>query len=921
MAKKSIKALEAQIAALKRELGAKQTGSGGQAVRIANVTAGKRGVAIGGNFQGNVYQGRPPKDDRQAIAIYRRMLVLTCRQLPLRGVHVGASDAASGEKPLDLDQVYVSLDTTTSLPEPITLGHGVPLFLDQGTIAEERRLSALNAVAVSRRVVLLGDPGSGKSTFVNHLSLCLALNGLEPSQHWCEERVPDWPKDEANLLPLPVILRDFARTIPSRPSSPDARTLWRFILEGLARQCLSAVAEPIEKALDTGQVIVLLDGLDEVATPAQRKYVRDAVQKFAERYQNSRFLVTCRTLSYQDQACQLRFTNPQGKADEFPAFTLAPFNEQKIDQFIAAWFGDLQRMGVVKADDAEPLTRGLQSAIRRPDLWQLASNPLLLTVMALVHTHKGRLPDARALLYEDTVEILLWRWEQLKLTSDTQTPGLRQLLVETGRSDVDLKRTLWRLAYEAHHSGGREERLADIGEFTLQQALAELHPDRNRQWAWQVIQTIKLRAGLLLERLPQVYTFPHRTFQEYLAGAHLASQAHFAQDAAKLVEAGAFWREVILLAVGKLVYLSGDIDKPLSLVGELCPELGATTLLGWQQAWLAGEVLGEMGLPRVCESVLGRDLFQRVQGRLAKLIEVGTLAPVERAKAGIALGKLGDPRDGVGIDGGLPDIGWITIPPGPFPMGNDEPEAEFGNEMPRFICPLIKRCYRIGRYPITVAQYQTFVDAGGYGDEGSEYWTKAGSKWKQTEGIKGPEDYQPVFQTPNHPRVGVSWSEAVAFCRWLTAEMRRRGELKEDQEITLPTEAQWERAARHTDGRSFPWGRDTDDLAQRCNMDKTGIGHTSAVGLFPSGLSQCEAADLAGNVWEWCVTKWPSNYRRYEMNVAERLDAPCSRVLRGGSWRDVGPTYLRCAYRNDRTPDCRSTNIGFRCVWVGDGSQ
>ena len=109
------------------------------------------------------------------------------------------------------------------------------------------------------------------------------------------------------------------------------------------------------------------------------------------------------------------------------------------------------------------------------------------------------------------------------------------------------------------------------------------------------IQTIKHRAGLLLERLPQVYTFPHRTFQEYLAGAHLASQARFAPDAAKLVEAGAFWREVILLAVGKLVYLSGDTDKPLALVGELCPQQGVATPLGWQQAWLAGEVLQAPG--------------------------------------------------------------------------------------------------------------------------------------------------------------------------------------------------------------------------------------------------------------------------------------------------------------------------------------
>ena len=244
-----------------------------------------------------------------------------------------------------------------------------------------------------------------------------------------------------------------------------------------------------------------------------------------------------------------------------------------------------KRLGVVKPDDAEPLARGLQTAIRRPDLWRLAPNPLRLTVMALIHTHKGRLPNARALLYEDTVDILLWRCEQLKQASESESVGLRQLLVDTGRSDVDLKRTLWRLAFEAHQTGGAKDGLADIAGFTLEKALAELHPAKSRDWAKEVIEAAKHRAGLLLERLPEVYAFPHRTFQEYLAGAHLASQAAFAREAAKLVAAGACWREAILLAVGKLVYLHGDMDKPLALVGELCPHHGANANTARSLRW------------------------------------------------------------------------------------------------------------------------------------------------------------------------------------------------------------------------------------------------------------------------------------------------------------------------------------------------
>ncbi len=163
---------------------AMQTGSGAVAQGPGAIAGGAGSVVVGGNFKGNVYQGSPPKDHTQALAIYRRMLVHSCRQLPLRGIDVGASDPASGRKQLDLDQVYVGLDTTTRMEaaetdeqqrmkaafgeafprgEAFPPGHG-----------ESRPLSALEAAAGNRRLVLLGDPGSGKSTFVNHLGLCRA---------------------------------------------------------------------------------------------------------------------------------------------------------------------------------------------------------------------------------------------------------------------------------------------------------------------------------------------------------------------------------------------------------------------------------------------------------------------------------------------------------------------------------------------------------------------------------------------------------------------------------------------------------------------------------------------------------------------------------------------------------------------------
>jgi Novel STAND NTPase 1/Sulfatase-modifying factor enzyme 1/Effector-associated domain 1 len=178
---------------------------------------------------------------------------------------------------------------------------------------------------------------------------------------------------------------------------------------------------------------------------------------------------------------------------------------------------------------------------------------------------------------------------------------------------------------------------------------------------------------------------------------------------------------------------------------------------------------------------------------------------LERARAGDALGLLGDPRPGVGLrPDDLPDITWLEVKAEPFLMGA-------GAE--QFTCNVITESFHISRYPITVAQYQVFVEAGGY--EQKQYWTVAG--WRTRDTITAPRTYQDVYQIPNHPQVGVSWYEAVAFCNWLS---RQTGKV-----ISLPSEAQWELAARGTDGQTYPWG-DQGAPATHCNMYDTGIGVT-----------------------------------------------------------------------------------------------
>ena len=294
--------------------------------------------------------------------------------------------------------------------------------------------------------------------------------------------------------------------------------LWAFVCHDLKARRLDFAAGVLERALDDGQAVVLLDGLDEVPPQDEKllALVRSGVQAFAERFGRSRHLVTCRVLSYQEPHWQL-------PAAAFPAFELAPFSEEKIDRFIGAWYAEVaDKWRDLPPGESERLAGKLREAVRRPDLLAPRLDLVLLTVMALVHTHRRELPEKRALLYRDAVDILLLHWEQYK---EVEAPHLQDLLREVGRDLNDLRGVLERLAFEAHAeraAGGSEDEAAGIDELTLLKGLARLHPKDDYGWSQRLLKTLRLRASLLIERKGRLFSFPHRTFQEYLASVHLA---------------------------------------------------------------------------------------------------------------------------------------------------------------------------------------------------------------------------------------------------------------------------------------------------------------------------------------------------------------------------------------------------------------
>ncbi|MDH4136471.1 MAG: formylglycine-generating enzyme family protein, partial [Anaerolineae bacterium] len=190
--------------------------------------------------------------------------------------------------------------------------------------------------------------------------------------------------------------------------------------------------------------------------------------------------------------------------------------------------------------------------------------------------------------------------------------------------------------------------------------------------------------------------------------------------------------------------------------------------------------------------------------------------------------------------------------------------------------------FEIGKYPVTNFQYQAFVQDAGR--EPPLHW----------------EDDQYPEGLDNHPVVNVSWHDAVAYCEWLRE--------KTDKPYRLPTEAEWEKAARGIDRREFPWG-DVWDVS-KCNTRDGGPGTTTPVGQYSRhGDSLYEVADMAGNVWEWCAD-W---FRAYKNSPFPDEDyGETHKVLRGSSWKTHG--LARCAYRYARTPESIEDDIGFRCA-------
>lgn len=294
------------------------------------------------------------------------------------------------------------------------------------------------------------------------------------------------------------------------------------------------------------------------------------------------------------------------------------------------------------------------------------------------------------------------------------------------------------------------------------------------------------------------------------------------------------------------------------------------------------------------------------QKQLLDRIDDPNTEPPERLKIGLRLAEIGDPRPGVGLDkNGLPEMDWVKIPAGEFIYGEGNKQQKIRlNE------------FYIARYPVTYIQFQAFIDAkDGFYDD----------RWWQGLAERSQKPDERRWKVANYPHDHVSWYAAIAFCRWLSWKLLSsplspsgRGDGGEGFDlmnpftwpVRLPTEQEWERAARGTDGRIYPWGNEyisgyanCDELRKKVGIYK--LSQTTAVGVYPQGASTDGVLDMSGNILEWMLNEYESGLN----NIIDKN----MRGLRGGSWYS-NYEKMRAALRNSGDPSFESDMIGFRCV-------
>jgi formylglycine-generating enzyme required for sulfatase activity len=798
------------------------------------------------------------------------------------------------------------------------------------------------ATAQHQALVLLGEPGAGKTTTLYKLALDAARQRLTGG---------------GGKFPLYLSLADYRDY-----SSPYAfvEAVWRQLLGG----------NDLAARLRRGDLLLLCDALNEMPFHDDRGYRGrvGAWRRFVGDWPGNQVLFTCRSRDY-------------GEPLGLHQVEIERLDDGRIQTFLEKYLPpDLVQESWIR--------------LAGSPLLELVRNPYYLSMLAYILARGGEWPAGRAGMLEDFVDLLLTRE---KTRGHPDWPGeniLRQALSALAERIQPMGEGT-RLP--------RQETLVRIpGQVAGPDGLVEVPPPTILRLglAASLLDTELPPDG------EEHVRFYHHQLQEYFAARALLARFRAGESLAERWQQPRLEREMPDPGpLGDFEPLPPPPptgwEEPTILAGGLATDPAPfIEAVRGANPTLAARCLAEAG---VGAGLVPDQVVQSVQADLLREIGDQRVHLRARIAAGEALGWLEDPRfQAIEVPGGralLPPL--VAIPAGPFRMGSGrwhvlrlrlQGLTWAQDEQPRHTVDL--PAYHIGQFPVTNAEYACFIAAGGYQEE--RYWlTEAARAWLRGEATEGgplkeamdlwraikedpglldqlrraggtpqqlaaweqlarmeegearevlgkvytdrPRD-RPAFwdderyNHPGGPVVGVTWYEAQAYCGWLTEQFRvlssefrvssfelrvwRDGQLGtrnlelETCRVRLPTEAEWEKAARMDRGWIYPWGNRWDP-----NRANTWEGHAlrpAPVGVYPGGVTPEGIHELAGGVWEWTT----SQYRPYPYRAddgREELEAEGRRVLRGGAWYDAR-RLARCACRYWLNPVLYRSGGGFRLV-------
>ena len=801
---------------------------------------------------------------------------------------------------IELDRVFVPLwvyaDRARRGAEPGApddrdgLDHGTRITLDE----------ALAFAAEGRTMLaLIGYPGSGKTTLLRHLFRRVALGEVEGRTAHLR-----------GLHPVYVRLADITDDELIGPGSE--RSLARVLARMAAADTYPEAGAQLLGRRDPA-LLFLLDGLDEVRDHDTRKRLCAWLNREVDHWPGCGFVVTSRPGAWADTP---------DLAERFRPVSIQGLGRDAIGDYVHRWFAAVERhfRGAQEADAAvddrararaDQLLAVLNGSTWRSTarLLEMTANPLMLSTLCLAHYSDTRLPEQRGALYDRSIGLLIEAWTRER----------------AGGPELDNEAVRLVLQPLAYGMQARHRRELPVGETVelVRAPLAQVPSLRtSAPTAERFVQLVRDECGILASRQLGTIEFVHLSFQEYLAACHIAERGMGRELAEHAGDTR--WEEVILLAMSRpgvfapfmARALEREVDDSLlrrcladAVRIDPAPfETAADRALARLRApagWLARFVRWLTGrpVPTPAADELRR-LFELVSGyavpgmveraRTVVDSEDRALRAVARRLAGLEETADTAVRKGQPFVEPVTGMEFVWVPSGSFVMGsskepggpNYDPDA-LDREVPAH--PVQLTGFWIGVYPVTNEQYARFV---------------------AETGRAAPESFADRrLNDPAKPVVTVSWEAARAFTAWLTSKLA-------GVVARLPTEAEWEYAARGTDGRRYPWGNEPPNASRATygSMQPAVVGHT------PGGVSSFGVHDLAGNVWEWCLDNWADSYAEIKAGPID----PChhgdtrgqSRVVRGGPW-NVGARGLRSASRNRRHPPDQKLILGFRVVCGG----